>query len=239
MNRIQNRADVCHAARGIAILAVIASGLFQPGRAEAQWGFGGYGFWGYNPENSQRTVDAINQRAAIAAQAAYASRQDTPSTRSENSYTNHLRDGTYEDRVAISTRRGVPSQVAPRPAPTRAASGAAPSRAATPVVPLSGFFSPADVLIWPADSPLSGGLDAKRAASDAASLEVYKQVKSGAVASVSSVSEARQLLLDYGRPALQYIRDSSTTQVADSFHLFLLSLYEALAQAGNPPAPRR
>jgi hypothetical protein len=31
------------------------------------------------------------------------------------------------------------------------------------------------------------------------------------------------------------IRTYTTPRVADTFHLFLLSLYESLAQAANPP----
>ena len=40
-----------------------------------------------------------------------------------------------------------------------------------------------------------------------------------------------------GGPALQYVRTHETPRVADTFHLFLLSLYESLAQAVNPQAP--
>jgi hypothetical protein len=45
------------------------------------------------------------------------------------------------------------------------------------------------------------------------------------------VAEARQKLLDYGRPALHYVKAHETPRVADSFHGFLLSLYDSLAQA--------
>ena len=50
------------------------------------------------------------------------------------------------------------------------------------------------------------------------------------------MTDARQKLLDYGRPALQYVRTHETARVADSFHGFLLMLYDSLAQAANPPA---
>jgi hypothetical protein len=106
-------------------------------------------------------------------------------------------------------------------------------------VALSEFFSRANVLIWPADSPLNGGLDSKRRDSDQATLKVLKEVNANGSATVSSVTEARNLLLDYGRPALQYLRNSSTSQIADSFHTFLLSLYDSLAAAGNGSVPRR
>ena len=52
------------------------------------------------------------------------------------------------------------------------------------------------------------------------------------------MTDARAKLLDYGRPALQYIRDNATPRIADTFHLFLLSLYESLAQAATVPKPR-
>lgn len=55
------------------------------------------------------------------------------------------------------------------------------------------------------------------------------------VASIATVTAARQKLLDYGRPALQDVRASATPRVADTFHLFLLSLYDSLAQAASPP----
>jgi len=57
----------------------------------------------------------------------------------------------------------------------------------------------------------------------------------GEAASLSTVTQARQKLLDYGRPALKEIRQSATPRIADTFHLFLLSLYESLAQAANAP----
>ena len=47
------------------------------------------------------------------------------------------------------------------------------------------------------------------------------------------MTEARQKLLDYGRPALKYVRTHETPRVADSFHGFLLMLYDSLAQAVN------
>ena len=46
---------------------------------------------------------------------------------------------------------------------------------------------------------------------------------------------ARNCSITAGR-ALQYVRAHETPRVADTFHLFLLSLYESLAQAANPPA---
>jgi len=67
-------------------------------------------------------------------------------------------------------------------------------------------------------------------------LALQEKQKSG-VASMAAVTDARNKLLDYGRPALQIVRTQETPRVADSFHLFLLSLYESLAQAAMPSAP--
>jgi hypothetical protein len=67
---------------------------------------------------------------------------------------------------------------------------------------------------------------------------VLDETKQNGAASIASVADARQKLLDYGRPALQEVRTNNTPRVSDTFHLFLLSLYEALAQAaGSPEAP--
>ena len=48
------------------------------------------------------------------------------------------------------------------------------------------------------------------------------------------VTTARERLLDYGRPALREISANATPRIADSFHIFMLSLYESLAQAALP-----
>jgi hypothetical protein len=74
----------------------------------------------------------------------------------------------------------------------------------------------------------------KRDRSDEASLVVLNETKQQTVASITSITEARERLLEYGRPALQEVRREQTPRIADSFHLFLLSLYESLAQAASP-----
>ena len=94
---------------------------------------------------------------------------------------------------------------------------------------------PQNKLAWPSESPTEGELKAKRDESDQACLAVLEETKQHGVAAISSVSDARQKLLDYGRPALQEVRAAATARVADTFHLFLLSLYESLAQAASPP----
>jgi hypothetical protein len=99
-------------------------------------------------------------------------------------------------------------------------------------------------LVWPSESPVDGELGEKRDTSDQASLGVLKETKEHQLASLATVADARQKLLDYGRPALQQIRVVATTRIADIFHEFMLSLYDSLEQAavpsvalGAPPKP--
>jgi hypothetical protein len=103
------------------------------------------------------------------------------------------------------------------------------------VVPLATFFDAAKRLVWPGDAPVTGALQRKRDISDEGCLVVLGEVQTQGRASTTTVAASRQKLLDYGQPALQEIRTSTTARVADTFHLFLLSLYESLAQAANPP----
>ncbi len=84
--------------------------------------------------------------------------------------------------------------------------------------------------------PTAGDLKQKREAVEKACHEVLEEGKQNGVASIASVTEARQKLLDYGRPGLQSVKAHETPRVADSFHGFLLMLYDSLAQAANPPA---
>jgi hypothetical protein len=65
---------------------------------------------------------------------------------------------------------------------------------------------------------------------------VLRETKERQIASIANVTEARERLLDYGRPALKQIRIVATTAIADGFHNFMLSLYDSLAQAATPPA---
>ena len=105
-----------------------------------------------------------------------------------------------------------------------------------PSLPLASFYDAEGQIVWPADSPVAGDLKEKRSVFDQASQLALAETKKSGVASIATVTDARQKLLDYGRPALQYVRTHETPRVADGFHLFLLSLYESLAQAINPTA---
>ena len=105
-----------------------------------------------------------------------------------------------------------------------------------PVVPIGSFFNASRMLVWPSDAPVAGELIVKRDISDQACLDVSDLVDKHGSAPITTVTSTRQKLLDYGQPALQFMRTHTTPRVAETFHLFLLSLYESLAQAANPPA---
>ena len=82
---------------------------------------------------------------------------------------------------------------------------------------------------------MDGEFLGKREASDQASLVVLKETKQHGVASITSATEARQKLVEYGRPALKQLRAAATPPIADSFHRFLLSLYDSLEAAASAP----
>jgi hypothetical protein len=212
------------------------------GTARAQygmgWGWGGFGGFNYVPS----PTDFLNQHALVNA----ARGQQRPASHSvyagnPNSYINRVRDNGFVPRYDVQRRRA-PSQ---RSQPNRslgnigvdqAAAQPPPSTTAPkPVLPLASFFDVNQTLVWPSESPVEGELRSKRDNSDQASLAVLEETKKRGAASIGSVTDARQKLLDYGRPALQQIRIDQTPRIADTFHLFMLSLYESLAQATSPP----
>jgi hypothetical protein len=141
------------------------------------------------------------------------SRRRFPNTGSSTSTRASVRETTRtESKPGAETKR--PSSVSTVPTP-----------------PLDSFFDPSLKLVWPMNSPIDGDLGQKRDISDQASLSVLQETRQSQFASLATVTDARQKLLDYGRPALKELRTTSTTPVAESFHQFLLSLYESLAQA--------
>jgi hypothetical protein len=213
--------------------------------AQAQWGFGGgWGFGLFNPAPSP--TQYIFQNSLVAAGRGYQGPTRTPYAGDSNAYFNHIRDNGFVERYNVARRepsyyRYVPtSAVAPPPSPVPAPAEKQPA------LPLASFYDAQGQLAWPADSPAAGDLKEKRATFDQASHLVLDESKKSGVASMASVTDARQKLVDYGRPALQYVRAHETARLADTFHLFLLSLYESLAQATHtdqgagavpPPAP--
>ncbi len=119
--------------------------------------------------------------------------------------------------------------------PTQPAAPTPPAVAARPVFPIGSFFDASRKLAWPSDSPVADDLQGKRDDSDQACLVVADKVVKYGASPITLVTFAREKLLVYGQPALQAIRNTSTPRIAETFHNFLLSLYDSLAQAANPP----
>jgi hypothetical protein len=215
-----------------AILVVAGVILLVPERASAQFGFGGFGGgfgygFGFSQVPSPQTF--INSLALTNAAHPPALPSRNVYANNANSYLNHVRDNGFTERYSIN-RDEMPSY-------RRAQTGASQPVARAPQVPalpLSSFYNAENVLVWPGDSPLEGDLKEKRTVFDKSSAAVLSETKKNGVASMASVTDARNKLLDYGRPALAYTRAHDTARISDSFHMFMLSLYESLAQAINP-----
>lgn len=221
-----------HKTSGATVLVAAAVLLLGTEPAHAQWGMGyGWGFGLFRPAPSP--TQYIYQNALVDAGRPYSGPTRTPYANDSNAYFNRVRDNGFVERYNVSRRepsyyRYVPtSAVAVPPSPTPAASQ-------KPALPLASFYDAQGQLAWPADAPTAGDLNEKRATFDQASRVVLDESKKSGVASLASVTDARQKLVDYGRPALSYVRAHETPRLADTFHLFLLSLYESLAQTANP-----
>jgi hypothetical protein len=202
-----------------------------------------FGGFNYVPSPGQ----FLNDRALSQGARGMQSRPShSPLSGNPNAYFNRVRDNGLVPHYDVQSQLPPAYQPAPRRSPGLASSAPAapPSETSTapaqpapkPVLPLSSFFNAAQQLVWPAEAPVDGDLGEKRNSSDQASLVVLNETKQQGVASITSVAEARQRLLDYGQPALQAVRQVQTPRIADTFHLFLLSLYEALAQAATGPS---
>jgi len=206
--------------------------------AHAQFGYGGImGGFNYVPS----PTDFLNSHSLIqAGRGLRRSEGFSPYANNPNSFHNRLRDDNFVPSYDVRRRQPVVSRaVAPRSLGNTARANTQPSPStpalkAKPVVPLLSFFDASFRVLWPGDSPVGGDLKAKRDVSDEASLAVLEETKRHQAASITTVTDARQKLLDYGRPALQEIRAVATTPIADAFHQFMLSLYESLAQAASP-----
>jgi hypothetical protein len=214
-----------------AVLAVAASS-FGAGRAQAQWG--GIGFWGGGlMPNIEQPGNFLNSVALAQMNHVRGPMQNNVYANNPNSYINHVRDNGFVDRYYPDYRHPAYYGYGPRPRAQRTTPTAATVAGARPIVPLTSFYNDKGQLVWPGDAPIAGDLKEKREAFEKACRAVLDEVKKNGVASIASVTEARQKLLEYGRPALKYVKEHETPRVADSFHGFLLSLYDSLAQAAN------
>jgi hypothetical protein len=219
-------------------LAAVAFGS-GPNRAEAQWGMGmGFGGWG-GFSQVPKPESFINSMALVAAARPSTAPGGRPYGNDGNAYFNHVRDNGFVERYNVDRRSASSYQYGAYPPVAR--SSAAPIQTAMnvtppkPLIPLSTFYQADNTIAWPPDGPVEGDLKEKRASFDQASHVVLAETKKSGVASVAAVTDARQKLVEYGRPALQYVRARETPRLADTFHLFLMSLYESLAQAANAP----
>jgi len=220
----------------IVILVAAMSLDFATERAQAQWG----DFWGYGISYTPPSVDFINRQAVDRIANAQTGSMSGSSIYADNpnAYYKKTRDPEFFEKYDIETRKAMEDRVARRPRkPQTTSQPASTARAAplAPLVPIASFFDKYDQLAWPSDSPTVGDLGPKRVISDKASLVVLGETRQRGVASLATVTEARRKLLDYGQPALAYVSANLTPRVTDTFHLFLLSLYESLQQAANPP----
>lgn len=229
-------------ALGLLVLSSITGG-----DARAQWGMGmGWGMFGVPESPSTRFLND-HAKARIPSAAARQSRTLSPYAGNSNSYLNRVRDNGFTSHYDTRSRRA-PSYQPERTAslgnarrePSRPA--ATPAEATRAIVPLKDFFDTSLRLIWPQESPVEGEFKQKREISDRASSTVLRQAREYGSAPITSVTTAREKLIDYGRPALTHLRATATPPIADGFHRFLLSLYDSLEAAawtpGSPAAPK-
>ena len=218
-------------------------------RTDAQFVMGLDGGMGYmfQPYQSPASVRFLQERSNINAQNAMTNRGfNLGQSGNPNAYWNRRREAALTERSNVSTRQGLEGRVSrsydprpnPRPRPpdrlTSTPRPTAPAPETRPAPSLGTFFNNYEELVWPADAPTEGELAPLRQATDQAALVAAREYQKRGYASISTVATARESLLDYGRPALQYVRDRSTAQVADTFHSFLLALYGSLEKAVNP-----
>jgi hypothetical protein len=216
-----------------------------PSPARAQYGMG-YGMgmgWGWGigmgvgPSPSTQLLNDLT--VARAAAGRQGPRSNNVYAGNPNAYYNRIRDNGFVSHYDVRRRR--PPSYQPGRTASLANGGRAESSPAQPpapsaaVRPLGDFFDASLRLVWPHESPSDGEHKEKRDLSDQASLAVLKETKQQGAASITSAADARQRLVDYGRPALRQLREAATPPIADSFHRFLLSLYDSLEAAAGPP----
>jgi hypothetical protein len=225
---------------GMIVLATDA----RPARAQygmgMGWGWGGFGAMP-SPSTTMLNDHAIARTAAAAAR--MPGRSHSPYGNNPNSYFNRIRDNGFVSHRDVRRRRA--SSYGSERTGSLDTSGRAeaqpqaPAAPPRPAVPLAQFFDASLRVVWPQDSPIGGDLKQKREVSDQASLAVLNEIKQQGPASITSVTEARYRLVEYGRPALRELRAEATSPIADSFHQFLMSLYDSLADSAPTPETGR
>jgi hypothetical protein len=223
--------------------------LTMPGAAVAQYYGMGMGMgmgWGMMPVGPSPSTQLLNDHALIRSGARTSTRSHNAYAGNPNAYFNRIRDDGFVSHRDVRRRRPPsyqPAQTAPLGNAGQGGTTPQPAAAtAAAVESLANFFDASSVLVWPSDAPADPALKEKREVSDRASLAVLEEKKRQGTASITIVADAREKLLDYGRPALRQIREASTPPIADAFHRFLLSLYDSLEAASVPaqgPADQR
>jgi hypothetical protein len=200
------------------------------------------GFGLFNPVPSPTRF--IHDHALIRAGAGRKTPERNVYANNPNSYINKIRDNGFSSHYGSESRRSPGFEVDRRRLrssnvvnnnPTPPATVAQPAPESRPVYPIASFFDAARQLVWPSEAPVTDDLKPKRDTSDQACLVVKDLVEKHRSAPITTVTDARQRLLDYGQPALRVVRSVTTPRVAESFHIFLLSLYDSLAAAANSP----
>jgi hypothetical protein len=215
------------------ITVVVASAALEIGKnqASAQIGFG---FEIFRPVPSP--TQFVNDHALVRAGAGRKEPSRNVYANNSNSFVNRIRDNGFSSHYSARSHRSPGYEVERKAAPSRSqvSSQPAPETNVRPTYPISSFFNAARQIVWPNESPATEELKPKRDISDQASLTVLELVEKHRSAPITTVTDARQKLLDYGQPALRVARSASTPRLADSFHMFLLSLYDSLGAAANP-----
>jgi hypothetical protein len=223
---------------GFGVVSALLAAMSGPARAQygglgAGWGWGMFGVQP-SPSTTMLNQHALNRAAA----GRTSTRSHSAYSNNPGAYFNRIRDNGFVSHYDVQRRRPPSYQTGrttvsanrEREAPQPAASAAAAA-----IAPLASFFDASLRLVWPQESPVDGEFREKRDISDRAALAVLTEKQQQGLASITSAAEARQRLVDYGRPALNQLRAVATPPIADSFHRFLLSLYDSLEASASPP----
>ena len=100
-------------------------------------------------------------------------------------------------------------------------------------LPMSQVIAPDGKVLWPSAAPVNGELGEHRSAAEAAVREASGEFRSSGRATIASVSEAKERLYAYGRPALRDLNSGSRPDAVTLLR-FLASLELILdAMAGG------
>ncbi len=223
------------------------------GRSQAFIGYGGGGIgFGFGFQNNAYTESNFLNSWSLQNAASAAANRPQPlvapkfTTRDDSFYNKYDLQTRMSmiNRVARDPGREMgtadPSGVLPqaaraRPSPPPPTTTSQPPTSPTARFLLADFFDRNRRLVWPSIAPITGDMGKQQEVADLAILGVLNEHELRGLAQLSTVTEARRKLLDYGRPALDFVRKQTTPAMADSFHVFLLSLYSQIELAATTP----